>query len=160
MSQAMHDKLDKFFAEKTIVDVDRNTYLKLLPSAIENSNKIKGNSVIFLGFQAFTSTTAECVRAVMGTARDVCGIFIGGSEDIYTNEAVSSFCGVANRFGGAKTQAIASSLCADAEHLRQNIFNPERYNLAGAKRTEAVHIFEAADEGEELEFIAASIKSI
>jgi len=29
MSQAMHDKLDKFFAEKTIVDVDRNTYLNI-----------------------------------------------------------------------------------------------------------------------------------
>lgn len=27
MSDAMHNTLDKFFAEKTIVDVDRNTYL-------------------------------------------------------------------------------------------------------------------------------------
>lgn len=26
MSQLMHNELDKFFAEKTIVDVDRNTY--------------------------------------------------------------------------------------------------------------------------------------
>lgn len=29
MSKAMYDKLDKFFAEKTIVDVDRNTYLNI-----------------------------------------------------------------------------------------------------------------------------------
>lgn len=29
MSDAMHNQLDKFFAEKTIVDVDRNTYLNL-----------------------------------------------------------------------------------------------------------------------------------
>lgn len=29
MSEAMHNELDKFFAEKTIIDVDRNTYLNL-----------------------------------------------------------------------------------------------------------------------------------
>lgn len=29
MSDSMHSQLDKFFAEKTIVDVDRNTYLNL-----------------------------------------------------------------------------------------------------------------------------------
>lgn len=29
MSEIMHNNLDKFFAEKTIVDVDRNTYLNL-----------------------------------------------------------------------------------------------------------------------------------
>lgn len=29
MSDAMHKQLDQFFAEKTIVDVDRNTYLNL-----------------------------------------------------------------------------------------------------------------------------------
>ena len=137
---------------------DRNGYLRKLAEVIETSPKIKGNSVIFFGFQAFTCTTTECARAAFSAAANVTGIFIGGREDIYVNEALAAFSGAAEEFGGAKVIEAGGALCAESERLRVSLFNPESYFKSDAVRTSRVHIFEASDEDEELEFIAAQIK--
>ncbi len=39
----------------------------------------------------FTSSVADCVRACMRTAENVFGVFIGGNEKKYVNEAWTSF---------------------------------------------------------------------
>ncbi|MDE5728677.1 MAG: PD-(D/E)XK nuclease family protein [Clostridia bacterium] len=136
---------------------DRNGYLKKLCGVLESSAKIKGSLVIFLGFQAFTCTALECVRAAFAAAESVSGLFIGGKEDIYVNEAAESFCRAAEDFGGARRISVESRLCAEAEKLRAGLFNPESF-YGEPLATARVRIFEAADEEEELEFIAASIK--
>lgn len=136
---------------------DKNGYLRRLAPVIRDSGKIKGAAVIFLGFQAFTRTTAECARASFVSAKDVYGLFIGGKEDIYVNEAFTSFCGEAVQFGGAETLTDSGNLPAEAEALRRRLFNPESFYMQPLK-TDKVHVFEAADVEEELEFIAASIK--
>lgn len=136
---------------------DRNAYLRKLAPIIEKSPKIKDACVVFLGFQAFTNTSGECVRAAMKTAAEVRGLFIGGAEDVYVNEAGAAFIGYSREFGGVKISARTDGLCAEADAFRRGVFNPESFYL-DPLTTDKVSIFEAADFEEELEFIAASIK--
>lgn len=136
---------------------DRNGYLKQLAPVIENSAKIRGSSVVFLGFQAFTCTVTECARAAFSAAESVWGLFIGGAEDIYVNEASAAFINAAVDFGGAETELIIGERNTEAEALRQGLFNPESFYRAPVE-SERVHLYEAQDGEEELEFVAASIK--
>lgn len=137
--------------------MDRNRYLSLLPDVITSSAKIRGANVVFLGFQAFTCSVKECARACMDAAKNVFGLFIGGAEDVYTNEAVAAFQSAAREFGGCNTVSVRSGLNPAAEQLRLNIFNPDCFNAGNKLITDAVALFEGADEEEEAEFIAASI---
>lgn len=136
---------------------DRNAYLRKLAPVIEKSPKINGECVVFLGFQAFTSTSGECVRAAMKAAGEVHGLFIGGAEDVYVNEAGAAFIGYSREFGGVKISARTDGLCPEADALRRGVFNPESF-YREPMPTDKVSVFEAADFEEELEFIAASIK--
>lgn len=136
---------------------DRNGYLRRLAPVIEASPSVRGATVVFLGFQAFTCTTTECARAAFLSAGDVIGLFIGGSEDIYVNEASKAFIAAAKEFGGAEERYEGGELLREAEILRRSLFNPESF-YKGAEKTSRVHVFEACDGEEELEFIAASIK--
>lgn len=136
---------------------DRNGYLATIGKVIEDSPKIKGNAVIFLGFQSLTNAAAECARACFSAAADVYGLFIGGAEDVYVNEACARFILAAKDFGGAQTEVCAGSLNGEAEILRRSLFNPDAY-YSEAEPSEKVHIIEASDGQDELEFIAARIK--
>lgn len=145
--------------------VDRNAYLRRLPDAICSSQKIVGADVLFLGFQAFTSSVADCVRACMRTADNVFGIFLGGSEKKYVNEAWTSFLNIAREEGvyGANgsefVEKVPSPLVPAAEQIRRYVFEPESYHKAvkcGILRGQ-LQICEASDEEEECEFIAAQI---
>lgn len=137
--------------------IDRNAYLRLLPDIIKTSKKIKGKDVILLGFQAFTCSVSECAYACMEVAQNVLGFFIGGKEDIYTNEAIASFSHQASYFGGCETERVPSTACPEAEHLRKNIFNPESFHYTEPKRSNKVCAYEAVDAEEELEYVAANV---
>lgn len=137
--------------------VDRNRYLAMLPEVITSSSAVRGADVIFLGFQAFTCSVAECASACMDAAKNVTGIFIGGREDVYVNEACASFAGIAKNYGGTNSVQLKSDLVPEAEHIRAHIFDPECFHSAVPLPTSAVHLFEGRDEGEELEYIASNI---
>ena len=136
---------------------DRNAYLRRLGSVISESQKILGNCVVFLGFQAFTSTSAECVRAALGAAASVYGLFIGGKEDLYVNEASTTFIQIANEFGGAEISSATGDGAEEAEVLRKAVYNAESF-YAQPTPTDKVNVYEASDIEEELEFIAVNIK--
>ena len=136
---------------------DRNAYLRQLGGVISESQKIRGNCVVFLGFQAFTSTSAECVRAAFGAAESVYGLFIGGKEDLYVNEACTTFIAIANEFGGAEISAAPCYGTEEAEVLRRALYNADSFYCEPTP-TDKVNIYEAADAEEELEFIAVNIK--
>lgn len=136
---------------------DRNGYLATLGQVIEESAKIKGNAVVFLGFQALTTSAAESARSAFVSAADVYGIFVGGAEDLYVNEALSKFTFVAKEFGGAEVVSVDTSLNSEGEILRRHIFNPESF-YAEPVPSACVHLIEASDGQDELEFIAARIK--
>ncbi|MDE7453625.1 MAG: PD-(D/E)XK nuclease family protein [Clostridia bacterium] len=138
--------------------IDRNAYLSELPQIIEKSEKIAGSDVIFLGFQSFTRSSLDCAKAAFKCAKNVYGLFIGGSEEIYVNEALTSFEGAAEEYGGAEVERVQSGLIKEAEILRKSLFDPESFHIKNPVATDRVHLFEALDEEEELEFIAASIK--
>lgn len=152
----IYDAYNKYLKESG--KTDRNAYLGELPSVIEKSPKIADSDVIFLGFQSFTRSSLECVRAAFATAKAVYGLFIGGAEDIYVNEGIAAFTAAAEEFGGATTSTAESGLIPEAELLRQSLFDPLSYFGREPEPAVNVHIFEASDEEEELEFIAASIK--
>lgn len=113
--------------------------------------------MVFLGFQAFTGTISECVKACMRTAENSCGIFVGGAPDIYANEAPAQFEGFSRGLGGCRTVTVKSDLVPEADSIRTKLFDPQCFHQKGF-RTKNVHVFEARDITEELEFIAASIK--
>ncbi len=137
--------------------VDRNRYLALLPEVISSSPEVRGADVIFLGFQAFTCSVAECASACMDAAKNVSGIFIGGREEVYVNEASATFAGVAKNYGGVNRAAVPTDLSPQAEKLRRSIFDPECFHAVQPLPTSAVSLFEGRDEGEEAEYIAANI---
>lgn len=151
----IYDKYTRYLDENGLED--RNRYLKNLACAVENCEEVKGGAVVFLGFQAFTCAATECARAAFISARDVYGLFIGGKEDIYVNEASAAFTGAAEEFGGAVLSSERGHPDLSAEALRCGLFDPESYYRAPVC-AENVHIFEAADGAEELDFIAAIIK--
>lgn len=145
--------------------VDRNAYLRRLPEVISRSEKLKDADVLFLGFQAFTSSVADCVKACMQTCGNVYGIFIGGREKKYVNEAWATFaglaeeCGVADKNDNNFIMSVPSGLNPLAEHLRKFVFEPEIFH----KRVETdivrgqLTVCEAEDEEEESRFIAAQV---
>lgn len=136
---------------------DRNGYLKRLAPVIESSERVRGASVVFLGYQALTCTITECVRAAFASAKDVTGLFIGGKEDIYVNEAGPAFAAAATEFGGAEVSYESAGLAPEAEVLRRALFNPESYYFKKFA-TDRVLVYEANDAEAEYEFIAANIK--
>lgn len=151
----IYDKYTRYLDENGLED--RNRYLKNLASAVESCAEVKGGAVVFLGFQAFTSAATECARAAFVSARDVYGLFTGGKEEIYVNEAAAAFTGAAEEFGGAVLSSESGAPDLSAETLRRGLFDPESYYRTPVCAGN-VHIFEAAEGAEELEFIAAIIK--
>lgn len=144
--------------------VDRNAYLRRLPAVISSAPEIAGADVLFLGFQAFTSSVADCVRACMRTAENVLGVFIGGSEKKYVNEAWTSFVSLAREEGLCRDGKdfivkLPSRLAPAAEHMRRHVFEPESFHnavkcgISGGQ----LQLLEAADEEEECAFIAAQV---
>lgn len=137
--------------------MDRNRYLSMLPEVILKSRAIIGAEVIFLGFQAFTHSVSECASACMEAAKNVTGLFIGGREEVYVNEAAASFAYAAKAFGGCNSKTIKSPLGAEAERMRSYVFNPDAFHLKNSLPTDAVTIFEGRDEEDEVEYIASRI---
>lgn len=139
--------------------VDRNEYLRQLPEVISSSAELVGAHVVILGFQAFTASVRECVRACIRTAADVSGLFIGGRESFYVNQAWSSFSGVAAECGKpADIINLPSDRVGAAEHLRRNLFDTLSFHRAEAFPADGrVNVAVAADEAEECNFIAAEV---
>lgn len=138
--------------------LDESGVLALLPSAMEKSEKVRGANVFFVGFSSFTKQAAAGIRAAIGSADAVTGIFIGGNEQIYTNEAALAFekyCAEC----GAKVEKIvlAGESCPAAEKLRASFFDPECYKKPRLA-CDAVTVYEAANEEDELSFVASMIK--
>lgn len=136
--------------------VDESGVLAQLPAAMEQGHAA-GSNIVFAGFTSFTRQAAEGIFAALRLAKSVSGVFIGGQEELYTDEGADAFekyC----RMAGAQTERILlpSRGCAEAEVLRCGLFEPVR---APQRACRNVHIFEAADESDELAYIAAMIKS-
>lgn len=136
--------------------VDESGVLAGLPAAMEEGNAA-GANIVFAGFTSFTRQAAEGIFAALRLAKTVTGVFIGGEEELYTNEAANAFEKYCRRAGAqCERVTLPSRACAAAEALRRGLYDPVR----GAPLPCAnVHIFEAADETDELSFIAAMIKS-
>lgn len=142
--------------------IDRNAYLRRLPDVIKNSQQIIGADVVILGFQSFTTSVKEVVKACFETADNVYGVFIGGNKNIgkYVNEAWADFEGIAGEVGLAVNKKILpSTLNTAAEQLRRYVFEPESYHFAKAVEIPKgqVNLVEAIDEDDECSFFAAAI---
>lgn len=138
--------------------LDESSVLALLPAAMEKNGRVRGANVYFVGFTSFTKQAAEGIRTALGSAYTVTGIFIGGKEDIYTNEAAAAFEKYCLECGAqVQREYLAGMACPAAEKLRTGLFDPESFRAESLK-TDAVTIYEAANEEDELSFIAAMIK--
>ncbi|MCD8201175.1 MAG: PD-(D/E)XK nuclease family protein [Clostridia bacterium] len=151
---------------------DKNTYLSLLPEVLRGSGaletamngKTKKTDVVFVGYQSFSYTASLTLSVCMARGGDTYGVLISGEEPLYTNDARDVFraCGaetggIAERYGEEETR-IRLSL-PEAETLRSRLFDAASFGKEPVK-TDRVHLFEAADPEEELEYVAAKIKQI
>ena len=136
--------------------LDESRYLSLLPQHIRTSGALKGKTVIFLCYTAFTAQAKEIIRAAMDTAKNVIGIFCGDEKEIYTNAAFNAFQGVCTEYGSASVKDMGTPLEGEAELLRVGLFNPEKPQ--GRMPTEKIALFEAQDKTAETEYVAVKIK--
>lgn len=156
----LYSEYDRYLEEHGLTD--RNAYLRRLPHVIAASPRIKGAHVLFLGFQAFTASVRECVRACMLAAADVSGLFIGGREQYYVNRAWSAFAGLAGECGRrADIINLPSDRAEAAEHLRKYIFDSMSFHNAPVCNAQGrVSLTVASDEVAECDFIASRIVSL
>ena len=136
--------------------LDESGVLALLPEALARAD-IANADVYFVGFSSFTRQAAEGIAAACRTARSVTGVFIGGEEDMYTNEGAAAFRKYCARAGAAVAEyRLPSGLRSEAESLRRGLFDPV---LPPPVQTDRVRLFEAADRDDEFSFIAAAIRA-
>ena len=136
--------------------LDESRYLSLLPQRIRKEGELKGKTVIFLCYTAFTAQAKEIIRAAMDTAKNVIGIFCGDEKEIYTNAAFHAFQGVCAEYGSALVKDMGTPLAGEAERLRTGLFNPEKPQ--SLMPTDKISIFEAQDKTAETEYVAVKIK--
>lgn len=135
--------------------IDENGYLALLPDKIADGSLSDAN-VFFFAFPSFTRQALEGVRAAFLHAKSVTGIFLGGSESVYAEHALRAFLRAAEECGLPVTKRqFPSSLNAEGKRILQGLDEPPS---VAPLRTDKIISFEAQDETEELEKIAALIK--
>ncbi|MGN0804725.1 MAG: PD-(D/E)XK nuclease family protein [Candidatus Coproplasma sp.] len=164
LSKKLHDlellyrEYVKYLEENCVMD--RNAYLRLLPDVIRKSKKIMSADVLLLGFQAFTSSVAQTVKACVDSAENVYGIFIGGAESKYVNEAWTSFEKIATEKKEKYVRELLPSLLTpSAEQLREYVFEPESFHSVrplDVKKGQ-INICECPDEDGECELFASAV---
>ena len=135
--------------------IDESGYLALLPEKIADGN-LSNVNVFFFAFPSFTRQALEGVRAAFLNAKSVTGIFIGGERAVYTNHALRAFLRVADEceLPVEKVQA-PTALIEEGAVILNGIYSPVAEKPL---KTERIVTFQATDETEELERIAALIK--
>ena len=135
--------------------IDENGYLALLPEKIQSGN-LSDVNVFFFAFPSFTKQALEGVRAAFRHAKSVTGIFIGGEEALYTERALHAFLRIAKECNVTLQKRQApSALLKEGKAILKGVYSPIEDEPIKA---ENICIFEAQDEAEELEKIAALIK--
>lgn len=142
-----------FLSQKGLID--ENGYLALLPDKIANGN-LENANVFFFAFPSFTRQALEGVRAAFLHAKSVTGIFLGGQADLYTEHALDAFLRTAEECGAIVEKKQAPSLlCEEGRAIVEGIYSPV---TEAPLKTDKISLFEARDETEEFEKIAALIK--
>ncbi len=139
--------------------LDESRYLSLLPYALRNDKTLKDTNVFFLCYTSFTAQAAQTIRAALGNAKRVYGIFCDGDEALYTGGAANTFLNVCKEFGKGETLCVGTPLDGDAERLRKGLFEAERI-FPNKAQTNAIRIFEAGDKMEEAEYVAVQIRRV
>ena len=135
--------------------LDESGYLALLPEKI--GSELRDGHIVFFAFPSFTRQAMEGVRAALRSGAQVTGIFLAGRGGAYTNEAAALFRRAAEEEGETRAVQLAGTLSGDAAFLAAGFLSPETYGRTPEKR-EHIHLFRAADEGEETETVCALIK--
>lgn len=135
--------------------IDENGYLALLPDKIADGN-LEDVNVFFFAFPSFTRQALEGVRSAFLHAKSVTGIFLGGKESLYTEHALNTFLRTAEECGMPSQKRRAPTLLSgEGKALIEGLYSP----ISDAPlKTDKISIFEAQDETEEFEKIAALIK--
>ena len=148
----LYEKYEEFLSERGLLD--ENGYLALLPERLGAA--VAEVNVVFFAFTSFTRQAQEGIRAAIGNARSVAGIFLAGRSAYYTNEAARVFRSVAEEFEKPEIRQLKSSLEGEAALLQAHLFSPDAPSERAPARS--VFGFSAADEAEEMNTVAAIIR--
>lgn len=147
------EKYEDFLKERGLLD--ESGYLALLPEKIES--ELREGDIVFFAFPSFTRQAMEGVKAALRSGAHVTGIFLTGRGGAYTNEAAKLFRRAAEEEGKVHAVQLKGTLSGDAAYLAAGLLSPETYGRTPERR-EHIHLFRAADEGEEMETACALIK--
>lgn len=135
--------------------IDENGYLALLPDKIADGN-LEDANVFFFAFPSFTRQALEGVRTAFLHAKSVTGIFLGGEESVYTGHALNAFLRTAEECRMISRRRQAPTLILkEGKAIVGGMYSPV---CDAPLKTDRISLFEAQDETEELERIAALIK--
>lgn len=147
------EEYNSFLSENGLID--ENGYLALLPDKIA-SGDLENANVFFFAFPSFTRQALQGVRAAFLHAKSVTGIFLGGEEPLYTEHALNAFRRTAEECGLPCVTMQAPSLLS--EENRAMIAGMYAPVTDAPMKTDKISVFEARDETEEFEKIAALVK--
>ncbi|MCD8200662.1 MAG: PD-(D/E)XK nuclease family protein [Clostridia bacterium] len=150
---------------------DVNTRLSELPKVVNDSGAVDGETdVVFAGFRTFSWFESRVLTGCMSDARNVYGILTGGRGEVsgkffrpvYTDEAAEIFSECVSDSGAPAecvTEEWESFAPSEAYEIVSRLYNGMSFK-EDYLDTGRVHVFEAADAEEELEYVAANIKKL
>ena len=102
--------------------VDRNDYISLMPSLIENDNELDGATVILVGFSSVTRQRYDVFKALNNKASEVYAFIVAGEEgEFYTNETYNRLLEIEPNATVTNTYANLSN---ELNALKKYLFNP------------------------------------
>ena len=102
--------------------VDRNDYISLMPSLIENDNELDGATVILVGFSSVTRQRYDVFKALNNKASEVYAFIVAGEEgEFYTNETYNRLLELEPNATVTNTYANLSN---ELNALKKYLFNP------------------------------------
>lgn len=158
----IYQKYEEFLSKNNYID--ENTFLSVLPQAINKSNEILNSNVYIIGFDSITKQAFEGVKACFNRAKSVTALLVSGDYDIYKNEASEDFERYAKDFIEKNKNATFEKIKVDSEFIPEakaivsNIFNPDCFKNTQKFKTDNIFIFEGENEEDEIEFVATLIK--
>jgi len=138
---------------------DESSYLELLPEIIENDKDLENAKIYLTGFSSFTRQAAAVIESLIRKTISVCGIFCGGQQDVYTNEANDTFLRVCAELGiSPKTIESSIEINKEADTIINGIYNPFLFSSKTSTETKNVFLYEASNYEDEIKYICEQIR--
>lgn len=148
----VYSEYEKFLKEKGLSD--QSGALDEMPALLKADKKIKGSKVVIVGYSSLTRQICEIIKILSETALSVDVFAVKGSnENLYCNE----FYEFIKRLDNTEIKTDKTEILSpEQESVLNGLFDHHRFAKVGLY-SDKIHIFEAKNIDEEIDFIAKRI---